>query len=167
MTVDRPGTDPVALAMIGDAVPEGAARAQEVAAAVADAALLREQLTFIGESLAREPSPKQRPAPEPRPLPGRRRRRLVTALAASVATVVFGVGTAYVVAHGGAWYAGSPRRRGWDAGVGLRVGASRASDTEALRFDLARRFGNDAQEAGWVVIVGKGFVFSGVGKREL
>jgi hypothetical protein len=49
----------------------------------------------------------------------------------------------------------------------LRLGASRASDTEALRFDLARRFGNDAEDAGWVVTVGKGFVFSPVGKRAL
>ncbi|HEX2218089.1 MAG TPA: hypothetical protein VHG35_04750 [Gemmatimonadales bacterium] len=80
---------------------------------------------------------------------------------------LMGLGVAGFVDHGGAWYAGSPRRLGWDAGVGLRIGASRASDTEALRFDLARRFGNDAQGPGWVVVVGKGFVFSGVGKREL
>jgi hypothetical protein len=71
------------------------------------------------------------------------------------------------VDHGGAWYAGTPRRLGWDAGIGLRLGATRASDPEALRFDLARRFGNDAQEGGWVVTVGKGFVFSPVGKRAL
>jgi hemolysin activation/secretion protein len=78
-----------------------------------------------------------------------------------------GLGIAGFVDHGGAWYAGTPRRLGWDAGLGLRLGASRASDTEALRFDLARRFGNDAQDAGWVVTVGKGFVFSPVGKRAL
>jgi hypothetical protein len=78
-----------------------------------------------------------------------------------------GLGIAGFVDHGGAWFAGRPRRLGWDAGLGLRLGASRASDTEALRFDLARRFGNDAQDAGWVVTVGKGFVFSPVGKRAL
>jgi hypothetical protein len=78
-----------------------------------------------------------------------------------------GLGIAGFVDHGGAWYAGTPRRLGWDAGLGLRLGASRASDTEALRFDLARRFGNDAQAAGWVVTVGKGFAFSPVGKRAL
>lgn len=78
-----------------------------------------------------------------------------------------GLGVAGFVDHGGAWYAGSPRRLGWDAGLGLRLGASRASDTEALRFDLARRFGNDAQDGGWVVTVGKGFVFSPIGKRAL
>jgi hypothetical protein len=51
--------------------------------------------------------------------------------------------------------------------VGLRLGASRSTDTDALRFDLARRFANDAQKAGWVVTVGKGFVFSPVGRRPL
>jgi hypothetical protein len=71
-----------------------------------------------------------------------------------------GLGVAGFVDHGGAWYAGSPRRVGWDAGVGLRVGASRSTDTPALRFDLARRFANDVEKAGWVVSVGKGFVFT-------
>jgi hypothetical protein len=80
---------------------------------------------------------------------------------------LMGLGVAGFVDHGGAWYQGAPRRLGWDAGLGLRLGASRASDTEALRFDLARRFGNDAQDGGWVVTVGKGFVFSPVGKRAL
>ena len=78
---------------------------------------------------------------------------------------MIGLGIAGFVDHGGAWYAGSPRRTGWDAGVGLRLGASRSTDTEALRFDLARRFGNDAQRGGWVVTVGKGFVFSPLGRR--
>jgi surface antigen-like variable number repeat protein len=73
---------------------------------------------------------------------------------------VVGLGVAGFVDHGGAWYAGSPRRTGWDAGVGLRVGASRSSDTPALRFDLAHRFANDVEKAGWVVTVGKGFPFS-------
>lgn len=80
---------------------------------------------------------------------------------------MLGVGVAGFVDHGGAWYAGSPRRSGWDAGIGLRLGASRSTDTDALRFDLARRFGNDAQRAGWVLTVGKGFVFSPVGRRPL
>lgn len=71
-----------------------------------------------------------------------------------------GIGVAGFVDHGGAWYAGSPRRTGWDAGVGLRVGASRSSDTPALRFDLARRFATDVDQAGWVLTVGKGFAFA-------
>ena len=78
---------------------------------------------------------------------------------------MIGIGVAGFVDHGGAWYAGSPTRTGTDAGLGLRLGASRSNDTDALRFDLARRFGNDAQGPGWVVIVGKGFVFSPVGRR--
>ncbi len=78
-----------------------------------------------------------------------------------------GLGLAGFVDHGGAWYAGSPRRTGWDAGIGIRLGASRSTDTEALRFDLARRFANDAQGAGWVITVGKGFVFSPLGRRGL
>jgi len=78
-----------------------------------------------------------------------------------------GLGVAGFVDYGGAWYAGSPRRSGWDAGVGLRLGASRSTDTDALRFDLARRFGNDAEGAGWVLVVGKGFVFSPLGRRPL
>jgi hypothetical protein len=71
-----------------------------------------------------------------------------------------GLGVAGFVDHGGAWYAGSPRRTGWDAGLGLRVGASRSTDTPALRFDLAHRFANDVEKGGWVVTVGKGFAFT-------
>ncbi|HUF36142.1 MAG TPA: hypothetical protein VMN37_09340 [Gemmatimonadales bacterium] len=78
-----------------------------------------------------------------------------------------GLGVAGFVDHGGAWYAGSRRRLGWDAGVGIRLGASRSSDTEALRFDLARRFANDVEQGGWVVTVGKGFAFSPLGRRSL
>ncbi len=71
-----------------------------------------------------------------------------------------GLGLAGFVDHGGAWYQGSRRRVGWDAGVGLRLGANRSSDTDALRFDLAHRFANDVVEAGWVLTVGKGFAFT-------
>jgi hypothetical protein len=73
---------------------------------------------------------------------------------------VVALGLAGFVDHGGAWYAGSRRRLGWDAGVGLRVGASRASDTPALRLDLAHRFANDVERSGWVLTVGKGFAFA-------
>jgi hypothetical protein len=73
---------------------------------------------------------------------------------------LMGLGVAGFVDHGGAWYAGSRRRSGWDAGVGLRMGASRSTDTPALRFDLARRFANDIEPAGWVITVGKGFTFT-------
>jgi hypothetical protein len=72
-----------------------------------------------------------------------------------------GLGLAGFVDHGGAWYSGSPRRTGWDAGIGLRLGASRSSDVPALRFDLAHRFANDVDPSGWVITVGKGFAFTG------
>jgi hypothetical protein len=74
---------------------------------------------------------------------------------------LMGLGVAGFVDYGGAWYSGSPRRTGWDAGVGLRIGASRSTDTPALRFDLAHRFANDVEDAGWVITVGKGFAFTG------
>ena len=75
-----------------------------------------------------------------------------------------GLGLAGFVDYGGAWYAGSPRRVGKDAGIGLRVGASRSSDTPALRFDLAHRFANDVEKAGWVLSVGKGFAFGSLAR---
>jgi hypothetical protein len=61
---------------------------------------------------------------------------------------------------GGAWYHGDQRRTGWNTGIGLRVGASRASDPRALRFDLSRRAELDGIDAGWVLSVGTGLVFS-------
>lgn len=73
---------------------------------------------------------------------------------------VVGIGLAGFVDYGGAWYDGTPRRTGWDAGIGLRLGASRASGVEAIRIDLARRFPNDVERGGWVVVVGKGLTFS-------
>ena len=71
-----------------------------------------------------------------------------------------GIGLAGFVDYGGAWYAVSARRTGWDAGIGLRLGASRAAGVEAIRVDLARRFATDVEGAGWVLVVGKGLTFS-------
>lgn len=73
---------------------------------------------------------------------------------------VIDVGVAAFVDHGGAWYAGEPMRTGWDLGVGLRLGASRAPDLESNRLDLVYRVGNDRESSGWVFVVGKGFAFS-------
>jgi hypothetical protein len=73
---------------------------------------------------------------------------------------VVDVGIAAFGDYGGAWYAGERRRTGWDVGVGLRLGASRAPDLEANRIDLAYRSGNDREPAGWVLVVAKGFTFS-------
>ena len=73
---------------------------------------------------------------------------------------VTGVGLSAFVDHGGAWWKGEGPRSGWDAGIGLRVGPSRAPDQESSRIDLVRRFANDREPGGWVLVVGKGFVFS-------
>lgn len=73
---------------------------------------------------------------------------------------VVGIGVAGFVDYGGAWYDGAPRRSGWDAGIGLRLGASRAAGVEAIRIDLTRRFATDIEGAGWLLVVGKGLTFS-------
>ncbi|HJX86919.1 MAG TPA: BamA/TamA family outer membrane protein, partial [Gemmatimonadales bacterium] len=78
-----------------------------------------------------------------------------------------GIGLAGFVDYGGAWYAGSRRRTGWDTGLGIRLGATRSSDVGAVRLDLAHRFANDVDDAGWVITVGKGFVFGPLGRRAL
>jgi hypothetical protein len=70
-----------------------------------------------------------------------------------------GLGVAAFADHGGAWFAGSAERRGTDVGVGLRIGPTRQADLRTIRIDLARRFANDVEGAGWVVVVGKGFTF--------
>jgi hypothetical protein len=81
---------------------------------------------------------------------------------------VVGIGLAGFVDYGGAWYDGSDRRTGWNAGIGIRLGASRAADVEAIRIDLAHRFANDVEGSGWLLVIGKGLTFSttpGVGNR--
>jgi hypothetical protein len=76
---------------------------------------------------------------------------------------LMGLGLAAFVDQGGAWYAGSPRRSGTDAGLGVRIGPSRATSLSVLRLDVARRFANDRKSAGWVFVVGKGFTFQELG----
>lgn len=73
---------------------------------------------------------------------------------------VTGIGVAGFIDHGGAWWQGEKRRSGWDAGIGVRLGPSRAPDQEATRIDIARRFATDREPSGWVLVVGKGFTFS-------
>jgi hypothetical protein len=70
------------------------------------------------------------------------------------------IGVAGFIDHGGAWYAGSPRRTGTNLGLGLRLGPSRAASSNPTRLDLAYRFKNDRQKAGWVFVVASGLVFS-------
>lgn len=68
---------------------------------------------------------------------------------------VIGIGLAGFVDHGGAWYSGSRRRIGTDAGVGIRLGPSRTAEGGSLSIDLARRFATDVQRAGWAVVVSR------------
>ncbi len=70
-----------------------------------------------------------------------------------------GVGLALFADRGGAWFAGARERSGTDVGAGLRIGPTRQADLRTMRIDLARRFANDIEPAGWVIVVGKGFTF--------
>lgn len=74
---------------------------------------------------------------------------------------VVDVGVAAFADVGGAWFHGDTPRSGYDLGIGLRLGASRAPDVEANRIDLVWRSGNAREPAGWVLVVAKGFAFSG------
>ena len=67
--------------------------------------------------------------------------------------------------YGGAWWSGSPERTGTDVGVGLRIGQTRAPQTVLTRIDLSWRFANDAVDSGWIVSIGRGFVFSLAAQR--
>jgi hypothetical protein len=71
------------------------------------------------------------------------------------------VGGAVFADHGGAWFDGSPRRSGTDAGIGLRLSSIREAGG-VWRLDLSRRSGDSAIEAGWVFSIGRGFVFGRV-----
>ena len=70
------------------------------------------------------------------------------------------LGLAGFVDHGGAWYHNEVRRVGTNVGLGLRLSPSRAADANTTRLDLAYRFKNDRQKAGWVFVVASGLVFS-------
>jgi len=70
------------------------------------------------------------------------------------------LGLAGFVDHGGAWYHTDRRRTGTDVGFGLRLSPSRAADANTTRLDLAYRFKNDQEKAGWVFVIASGLVFS-------
>ena len=72
---------------------------------------------------------------------------------------VVGIGVAAFAAHGGAWFAGAPRRTGTELGAGLRLGSSRTASGEVLRIDAAWRAATDRLAAGWSVVVGQGVPF--------
>jgi hypothetical protein len=70
------------------------------------------------------------------------------------------LGLAGFVDHGGAWYDTQDRRTGTNVGLGFRLSASRAADANPTRLDLAYRFKNDRERAGWVFVIASGLVFS-------
>ena len=73
---------------------------------------------------------------------------------------LIGVGVAGFFDYGGAWFHGDPRRDGMDVGFGLRIGSARfPSINGAARIDAAYRFDDGVNKAGWVLVLGTGFVF--------
>ena len=76
---------------------------------------------------------------------------------------VIDLGIATFVDWGGAWYQGSTRRTGWDTGIGLRLGPSRSTDIALSRVDLVYRGKTDRDESGWLIVIGRGLVFSTAG----
>lgn len=70
-----------------------------------------------------------------------------------------GVALGAFVDHGGAWYDGTPARRGTDFGVGVRFGPSRLSNGDLFRIDLAYRLESAPFDAGWSVVLARGFTF--------
>ena len=70
------------------------------------------------------------------------------------------IGLAGFLDYGGAWYSGSPMRTGADAGVGLRLGSTRAASGKgATRVDLSWRFATEEFDKRWILSVGSGFPF--------
>lgn len=70
------------------------------------------------------------------------------------------VGVAGFVDHGGAWFNGTKRRTGTNLGMGIRLGPSRVADANQTRLDLAYRFKNDQEKAGWVFVIASGLTFN-------
>ena len=73
---------------------------------------------------------------------------------------VMDLGVATFVDWGGAWYKGSKQRTGWDTGIGLRVGPSRSTDIDLTRIDLVYRGRTDREPSSWLIVIGRGLVFS-------
>ncbi len=72
---------------------------------------------------------------------------------------LFGLGFAAFVDYGGAWYGDQVERFGGDAGIGLRIGATRATGTNVGRIDLAYKFGDGVGAKRWTVSVGRSVVY--------
>ncbi len=72
---------------------------------------------------------------------------------------VLGLAVAGFVDYGGAWFPDQPARAGGNVGWGLRLGPTRATGQNVIRFDLARRFGDGPAGRGWVFSFGSGVPF--------
>ena len=70
------------------------------------------------------------------------------------------LGLAAFVDIGGAWWHGDERRSGWDAGVGIRSAFGRGAGLAMNRIDFAWRGDRPGLPGGWVIAVGRGFLFS-------
>jgi len=72
---------------------------------------------------------------------------------------LLGVGFSAFLDYGGAWYADQPRRTAGNVGLGLRLGATRATGQNIGGFDVAYRFGSLVEGNRWVFLFGRGFSF--------
>lgn len=72
---------------------------------------------------------------------------------------LFGLGFATFVDYGGAWFDGEAPRYGGDAGLGIRIGATRSTGANVGRIDLARTFGDGPEAGRWVVSFGRSLEF--------
>jgi hypothetical protein len=72
---------------------------------------------------------------------------------------LLGVGFAGFADYGGAWYADEDPRFGGDVGIGLRIGATRATGPNVGRLDLAYQFGDGVTGRRWVVSFGQAYEF--------
>jgi hypothetical protein len=72
---------------------------------------------------------------------------------------LLGVGFAGFADYGGAWYADEDPRFGGDVGIGLRLGATRATGPNVGRLDLAYQFGDGVTGRRWVVSFGQAYEF--------
>jgi hypothetical protein len=72
---------------------------------------------------------------------------------------LLGVGFVGFLDYGGAWYTDQPARHGGDTGIGLLIGATRASGTNVGRVDLSYRFGEGWTGGRWLISAGRSVIY--------
>lgn len=70
-----------------------------------------------------------------------------------------GIGVAFFVDYGGAWYPDQSARFGGNIGVGLRTGGALGTGARHGRLDLGYRFGEGVVGSRWVLSFGPGLTF--------